>query len=549
LTASTNIPASTFVVDNGDGTCSIADPNNVAHMGRVTGLVATATTAGSLAVYQASGSAADVSGTFSATDSTLWIGDGTSGRLGSIVNVAPAASTAAWRQPVGSPTSASKIVLLLAPPYALPRSSVTLIASSGGYLIPTSAARSAITQGDASGLTVALNGLAPTLPSAIAAAGQKIFGIAGALQLTTPAGSGAGTQNKYWYGGYIVPADQVSQIGSPDGVIGSKVVGFNILHNFGGSGARGGRHAGEFNTVHTAPTASDNPDRNYVGAQGQVISIAGDGGTSASDLRGQYFGLSASTIIQSGAKWVYNATGEELNLVLLAGSSVGIACSQQLVDTLQTRGMLVDAFQVWSCAAGSTTTHRAGIFAGGSNGAPALGSDSDFAYIASGAIPTISTFLNAPGVHFLDSIIRTDYTILGEGVLQLAKANAVLSLGSASSASTPAINLSSSGNGIVDAQIIASGGGTSANQGNLTFAAGMLLVPTARPGAQYGSNLGAPGYEFGVGYLRDLVLRPSPSLAPGAPGQLTITSPTNTTLRFQFMGADSVVRSATLTLS
>lgn len=114
-TASTQIPASTFVVDNGDGTCSVADPTNANHRGRVLGLVAAATAAGAIATYQAYGQIENVAGTFSAGGS-LFIGDGTTSRLGSITATVPNLTTSAWLQTVGSATSASSINLLLGEP-------------------------------------------------------------------------------------------------------------------------------------------------------------------------------------------------------------------------------------------------------------------------------------------------------------------------------------------------------------------------------------------------------------------------------------------------
>lgn len=119
------IYASTVVVDNGDGSCSIANPNDPSHRGRVLGLVTVTTAAGQLALYQNLGAVAGVGGTFAAGD-RLFIGDGFTGRVGSLVAARPSLTTAAWFQTVGTAASAASANLLLGEPVGITRGPVQI---------------------------------------------------------------------------------------------------------------------------------------------------------------------------------------------------------------------------------------------------------------------------------------------------------------------------------------------------------------------------------------------------------------------------------------
>jgi len=103
--ATTNIAPSTYVVDQPNGMCAVADPTNPAHRGKLLGLVVSGAGAGLSATIQSIGPISGVSGNFNPSDA-LYIGDGTTGRVGSIVNVPPSAG---WRQNVGTATTTSLI--------------------------------------------------------------------------------------------------------------------------------------------------------------------------------------------------------------------------------------------------------------------------------------------------------------------------------------------------------------------------------------------------------------------------------------------------------
>ncbi len=122
-TAVQNIPASTVVVTTNVGYCDIADPTNAAHQGKVIGIVAQAVSMNGTATISSIGPLSQLTGTFGASD-RLWIGDGSTGRLGSLVNQQPSVNTAAWLQTVGTATSTSAINILLGTARGINRGSV-----------------------------------------------------------------------------------------------------------------------------------------------------------------------------------------------------------------------------------------------------------------------------------------------------------------------------------------------------------------------------------------------------------------------------------------
>ncbi|MDM5074714.1 tail fiber domain-containing protein [Aeromonas bestiarum] len=143
-----------------------------------------------------------------------------------------------------------------------------------------------------------------------------------AIELNDPiTGSGfAGASNTYMFNRMWIADDRVDA--QNDGTPGSKVDGLIVQHNFGGAGARGGRHAAEFMLSQGAPTESDNADRNYVGVVGYCASTAGDGGTDMSaGKKGAYFGGNFFTTIKN-SQFVSHANGCESNVLIDAASSV-----------------------------------------------------------------------------------------------------------------------------------------------------------------------------------------------------------------------------------
>lgn len=176
------------------------------------------------------------------------------------------------------------------------------------------------------------------------------------------------------YSGVTVHADDIDQ----PALGGSKVNGFKVLANYGGATARGGRHAVYGVLLQSAATASDNPDRNYVGVQGHVQSATGDGGTAATLTggRGAYFGASAIAVAEAGAVNLLNLTGFEANSRAKAGSSVAYISGLQIVTKDEVQGAIFDAALAISRGQAATSVGKKhGILFGNMNGALPVADD------------------------------------------------------------------------------------------------------------------------------------------------------------------------------
>ena len=147
---STMILPSTCVVQQIDGRLAVADPTNLAHQGLYVGVDVEGGAAGTLAQVCGLGEIVGVSGVFSAGDA-VWIGDGTTGRLGSLVATPPSSSTTAdiWRQQVGTASGASTINGLLGLAYRVRASAVPALVGAGSYINVSEVGRAIVTATDA----------------------------------------------------------------------------------------------------------------------------------------------------------------------------------------------------------------------------------------------------------------------------------------------------------------------------------------------------------------------------------------------------------------
>jgi hypothetical protein len=337
--------------------------------------------------------------------------------------------------------------------------------------------------------------------------------------------------NKKIYSGMVVLDDNYSQVANGAN-IGPKVDGWGIIHLFGGSNTRGGRHAVDGVLLHTLPTAGDNEDRNYVGIQGQVISVNGDGGIAKADgqTRGAWFGMSSSAILQAGTKNGYNVTACEFNTNTLAGCDVEYRSGIQIADFIEARGWRYDVALSISCLGGSSLRHQNAILIGSQNGSPALGPDSNVLQLDSSA-PSVRSFLYAPNVSFSDSVIRTAGLFLNRQVLQLETANAGVSIGDNAVASTPFLQFRSSGavgNGS-DAKLTSIGGGAggASGQAALVVQCGELVpAGTVRPASDNALDLGAGPFRFRNAYFAN-----NPQVTSDARSKRDLGSPRPSILR------------------
>ncbi|MHB9828514.1 hypothetical protein [Pseudomonas savastanoi] len=291
-----------------------------------------------------------------------------------------------------------------------------------------------------------------------------------------------GNGNKYNFFKLEVANDSVSQVAGQNGATGSKVNGIHMFHNFGGPLAKGGRHAGDFVLIQGfgggGVTSATNQDRNYVGLQSQVLTDCGDGGTSAADVRGAYFGGSSYAAILGGNR-IANATGFEFNTEITAGSGnrVAIHTGIQIASKIGERGYGIDAAVSIGNLGGSPRGWLYGLCGHGANGAPAFEADSTVIKIfpsASGSA-SIDKVIDTVGVT-VNSIIAADGINLRRGVLDMSAPGSQVSIGSGTS-NTPRLQLRSSGlNTTYDAAIVGGGGTSGTGEGTMSLVAAAGII-------------------------------------------------------------------------
>lgn len=93
-----------------------------------------------------------------------------------------------------------------------------------------------------------------------------------------------------------------------------------VSHTFGGSATEGGREAFSVQLNLDAVTNASNANRNYGGGSFTVVANTGDGGGSGTE-KGALFGLAAFANTKSGATFLTNVTGGEINIAMETGSS------------------------------------------------------------------------------------------------------------------------------------------------------------------------------------------------------------------------------------
>jgi hypothetical protein len=334
-------------------------------------------------------------------------------------------------------------------------------------------------------------------------------GYAFGYKASSPPGT-VGNGNKFNYYQLAVVADPASQEIGVNGATGPKVNGLHVLHNFGGSLSKGGRHAIEGNLLQgyggAGTTSSDNQDRNYVGVQGQSLSDSGDGGTGPLDLRGAYFGTSSFAGISGDATYVRNVTAAELNTDIRAGTGtnrVSYHSGVQVASFIGERGFDIDAAVSVSNFGTSPLAWRHGMYFGSQNGGHAFQSDSTLVKIDPIGLPSSNMLLafDFQGVNFTNAILLAPKTQLFDGYLVLNAPSASVELGLTTASSTPFVSLRSSGlNGSYDARMIGIGGTASSGRGVLQVDASELISPALRPASDNSAALGAPSFRWSVVY-------------------------------------------------
>lgn len=327
----------------------------------------------------------------------------------------------------------------------------------------------------------------------------------------TTVGTGQGTGNEYNYYQYVVSSDTASQKVGQNGSLGSKVNGMKVYHKFGGPTTEGGRHAMYGVLLQGygggGATSSTNPDRNYVGVQGQVLTMSGDGGTAGAPL-GAYFGMSSyAGITGTTGTYIANLTGMEINTYIEAGvgPTAGIRCSFhsgiQIASYIGERGYTLDTCFSGGMLGGSLYGWKYGMSFHGLNGAPAFSSDSTAFKVFPSATTsgTIDTVIDVVGVNTA-ALIRSNGCTLTEAGINFNRASAFLNMGSsAASAVTQTFRTSGAGS-VYDAKFTYSGGSSTAGQGVVQLEANGLISPLIRPTTDNNISLGLSSSRWSVVY-------------------------------------------------
>lgn len=253
---------------------------------------------------------------------------------------------------------------------------------------------------------------------------------------------------------------------------GSKTYGLMVHQSFGGTGAKGGRHAIHGVLTQNGITEATSSDRNYVGTVGVVTTAFGDGGTSGSE-KGAYFGMNAYAELKSGATDTFNISGIEINSGIYTGGSSLYRSGVQIAGFGDVRGSDYDVAVSISNLGVSTTTWKHGILIGDQNGADALGVDST-------AIAITQTGSIVNGLEITSPISGYIYTYSNGGrtvrvsptAFQANSSNFGIELGNATIANTPSIDFHSSGvNQDYDSRIHAESGAAGIGNGTLVYTA------------------------------------------------------------------------------
>lgn len=319
---------------------------------------------------------------------------------------------------------------------------------------------------------------------------------------TTTGSSAQGDGNAFNYHQFNIDSDAVVQRSGTNGATGSKVNGINLLMKI--TGGEGGRHGIQSKILQTGQTASTNQDRFYSPMQGQILTFTGDGGTGPTDTRGAYFGMSAYAGMYNTADWIANLTAGEFNTDIAANKNIAIHTGVQVASLIGSRGYGLDACFSGACLATSAFGWKYGVAFHGLNGGPAFGSDSTVLKVFPGASAnaTIDKVIDVAGLT-MNSIISSNNVTLSDSALTINRASAAVILGSSAAASTPALQMRSSGTASAfDVRLVSTGGSATAGSGVAQIdAGGVILGGTVTRGASdNGPSLGLTNFRWSVVY-------------------------------------------------
>lgn len=250
------------------------------------------------------------------------------------------------------------------------------------------------------------------------------------------------------------------------GLDGGKVDGLTVNHLFGGAGTRGGRHGVDAFCVLTDATASDNPDRSYVGGAFTGWAIASDGGGVGTE-KGAIFGINPQGVLANGATNFNNVTGGEVNVAINTGASSKIKSGLSICNRSDdaVKGSLYDGLLQLSNQTG-TVRWDYGILFGPMNGAHPV--DTTGTIIGTTGTATVANGIDFGSYTFTSSVINAPGFFVGP--------SGHVELGLASSVNTPFIDFHSSGNVVdYDVRMLVSGGTAVAGNGTMSITGGVSV--------------------------------------------------------------------------
>ena len=294
---------------------------------------------------------------------------------------------------------------------------------------------------------------------------------------------------------------------------GTKVDGFMVLHRFGGAGSKGGRHAIEAILDQTAITESSNTDRNYVGIAGTATSSIGDGGTSAADAKGTYYGGNFVGILNPGATFTQVVTGAEFNAGIKTGASANIRTGLQIGSLGNDRGGVIDAAIMFNCGP-SQPAWRSGLHFGKQTGGSPLNETSRAIRID---VDKVDSVISLSSTTVVNKLIDSQKVTLTPSVFSMRDSAAYVEIGSDTTAGSTQLRFRTSGTGVAnDTAIICSGGNGTPNSGNFEIKAGTVTYSCSqRPNVDNVYDYGAANFRgrtayFGTGSINTSDARHKP---------------------------------------
>jgi hypothetical protein len=190
-----------------------------------------------------------------------------------------------------------------------------------------------------------------------------------------------------------------------------------VQRSIGGSSMTGGRMGTFVYIDFTAPSSASNANRIYVGSQSSIQTRSGDNGGIGS-YKGDFYSATLDTVALSGATYLNQLTGMEIDYEAQAGSSMrwksGLIVNQKGLDAVQ--GTYDNAISICRAASLSGSTGaKVGIeFGYGDGGGDPIMTGGTLIKATSTSNPTVDTGINFYDYNVTGNLIQGKYSALGD---------------------------------------------------------------------------------------------------------------------------------------